>query len=162
MQHSMPLFLRQLTIVVSSIAMLLMFGGCSRHQQETPTDFDPGQAWLQDMRQNIDTTIEDTEKRDQLLTIIDSFESELNVLDRAVQAHYEHMIAVDNNIQAGPDDFRVVFDVLHDQQVQSRTRFLDLRFQMVALVTPEEWENLTSISKKDILFMNWHRKPMQE
>ena len=161
MQCSMSYFIRQCVIFLTIAAIFMIFSSCSRHQQETPPDFDPGQAWLQDMRQGIDSTIQDVQKKNQLVSIIDQFESELHGADQVVQAHYQHMIAVDKNIHASPDDFRKVFDEFYKQQLRYRTRFLDLRFQMVALVTADEWDNLTSISKKDTLFLNWQRKPMQ-
>ena len=161
MQCSMSYFIRQCVIIVAIVAIFTIIGGCSRHQQETPPDFEPGGSWLQGLRQDVDSTIQDTVKKEQLMSIIDQFEEELNSLDEVVQSHYQHMIAVDKNIHASPDDFRQVFNELHKQQMQHRTRFLDLRFQLVALVTADEWDKLTSISKKDTLFLNWQRKPMQ-
>ena len=161
MQSRKHWVIRQCVIFISMIALFVIVGSCSRHQQEPPPDFEPGGPWLQGLRQDVDSTIQETVKKEQLMSIIDQFEEELNSLDEVVQSHYQHMIAVDKNIHASPDDFRQVFNELHKQQMQHRTRFLDLRFQLVALVTADEWDKLTSISKKDTLFLNWQRKPMQ-
>jgi hypothetical protein len=154
-------FLRKCIILVAILAVLMITGSCSRHKQETPPDFDPGQAWLQDMQQEVDSTIQDNEKKEQLMSIINQFEAELNGLDETVKGHYKRLIAVDQDIQSSPDDFRQVFNAFHKQQLWHRTRFLDLRFQLKELVTAGEWDKLTYISKKDTLFLNWQRKPLQ-
>ena len=154
-------FLRKCIIFAAIIAMFIVTGSCTRHKQETPPDFDPGQAWLQGMRQDIDSTIQENEKKQQLLSIIDLFEKELDSLDQAVQDHYQRMIVVDQDINATGDDFRQVFKAFHKQQQIHRTRCLDLRFQMVGLVSAQEWDKLTSFNKKDTLFLNWQRMPMQ-
>lgn len=161
MQTRRHRFLRKRIIFVAILAVFMITGGCTRHKQETPPDFDPGQAWLQDMRQEVDSTIQDNEKKEQLMSIINQFEEELNGLDKAVKGYYQRLIAVDQDIQSSPDDFRQVFNAFHKQQLWHRNRFLDLRFQMKELVTADEWDKLTYISKKDTLFLNWQRMPMQ-
>jgi hypothetical protein len=140
------------------LTLFLAVAGCGKLKKKEPATFEPGQKWLQDMRTHINKVITDTDRKSQLLGVVDQFEQEMEDMDLAVQRYNKKIFAVDSDYNSTAEDFRNVFNDFHQEKILFQKRFLDLRFKMVDLTTPEEWKKLADISSEDTLFLNWQRK----
>ena len=138
------------------MGLLLLFIGCSKKKT---TEFEPGRDWLQTMRKQIIETIADSDRKDTLLKVVSQFDLALGQMDRSVQDFYKKLIAVDENYHSTAKDFQNVFDDFNQKRMSFRERLIDLRFQMVNLTSPEEWNQLADIGNKETLFLNWQRQP---
>lgn len=146
------------TVFVAGLLLVLVLAGCGMFKKKDTKQFEPGQAWLEDMRSHINKSISDNDRKSRLLEVVNQFELELRNLDRSVQRYYQKLIAVDAEYESTADDFRRAFQDLNQEKKVFRKRFMDLRFKMVDLTTPDEWNKLADISSKDTLFLNWQRK----
>lgn len=145
------------TVLVAGLLLVWALPGCSMFKKKETKQFEPGQAWLEDMRSHINKSISDIDRKLQLLEVVNQFELELRKLDRSVQRYYRNLIAVDADYESTVDDFRRVFQDFNQEKQVFRKHFFDLRFKMVDLTTPDEWNKLADISSKDTLFLNWQR-----
>ena len=151
---------RQLYIAaVLVLGALFAVSGCDKLKKGEPAKFEPGQEWLQHMRDGIKEHVSDADRASQLLALVDQFENDLEALDQTVQQYYRKIYTVDADYNATATDFRTVFDAFKRERLVFRKRFLDQRFKMAALTTPEEWEQLADIKKGDAVFLNWQRMP---
>ena len=140
-------------VVLPFLAFILLFYltfGCSRGIKKA--EFEPGEEWITDMRERIEASIDEPNKKNQMLLMVDQIEDDLIKLNQTIRKHYADLFTIDRNYEALPEDFRKQFAHFNRSRYQIRNQIIETRFQLKELVTPEEWKKLTDVSKKKGLF----------
>jgi peptidoglycan hydrolase CwlO-like protein len=155
-----PLFRTPVQLFISLVAILLIFAvGCDKSKKKDKAEVDPRQEWADDMRGRVNDNIADTDKKKKVLALVDEMERDLHELDRHVQKVESKFFEVDSNYNATDEDLRGVFEQVNILRKDYRERFMNARFEMRDLVTPDEWEELTDAKKSKTLYMEWQRYP---
>ena len=148
---------------ITVFCLLLGFTtGCTKEKAKE-SKFVPGQTWLKDKRARIERVITDPYKKTELMTRVDQTERDVQELDLAVQKMYADFAALDRDYSSSPEDFRKAFAELNAKRRKLRSSFIDTRFKMKNLVTPDEWKKLTEITwvTRKGLFIESIRHPGQ-
>jgi hypothetical protein len=143
--------------------LLLGFTTACTKGKPNESKFVPGEAWLKDKRARIERVMTDRYKKTELMALVDQTERDVQELDLAVQTMYGDLASLDRDYNSSPDDFRKAFSKLNAKRQKLRTSFIDARFKMKNLVTPDEWKKLTEINwvTRKGLFIESIRHPGQ-
>lgn len=80
-------------------------------------------------------------------------------LFREIVRYNKELFAVDENYHSTPDDFKEVFSTFNETRYRLREQSMDIRFEMQALCSPEEWEDLSHFRMKEGLFNQLQQTP---
>lgn len=127
----------------------LVLAGCSRGAKTPPV---PGEEWADDLRSRIGKHIDDPEKKDRLLNLVDQDVGIFKKLAQETTTYNKKLIDVDRNYHSTPDDFRTVFSKYNQTRYRLRGQSLEVRFRMQALCTLEEWNEISEFRTKKGLF----------
>lgn len=135
------------TLLVLCAALMVM--ACSRGSQPLPV---PGEAWADDLRSRIEKHIDNPQKQQQLMGLVDQEMALFQKLAQDTDTFRQKLLAVDKNYASTPDEFRAVFSEFNQKRYGLRSRSMNIRFKMQALCTPEEWQDISHFRTKKSLF----------
>lgn len=138
---------RLLFSALSMCALLGLLFGCSIFKQEDQAASTMGSKWLEDSRKKIEQTIDDPNKKAALLALLDDTEKDLGELQKMIEKFYADIGELNDNYNATPEDYQNVFTALEKDRNEIGNRLTDMRFKVVALTTPEEWQELPQVGE---------------
>jgi len=127
----------------------LIVTACSRGPQ-APTV--PGEEWADDRRSRIERHVDDPQKKNQLMGLVDQEMALFQKLAEDTGTFRQKLLAVDKNYDSTPDDFRAVFSEFNQKRINIRSQSMNIRFKMQALCTPEEWQDISHVRAGKGLF----------
>ena len=131
-QHNWPML-----IVILSLFVLIGFVyGCGKIGKKEKAEFKPGREWIKDMRARIEDNIQDTDRKNRMLTLIDQNEIDLIEVGVAVRKFYSDFKALGENYNSTLEEFRKVifeFDARHSEVLD---RLTERRFMLRDISTP--------------------------
>jgi len=126
--------------VLLFLSFLIALAGCSKGKKNSP---EPGDEWAEDLRARIEKYIQDPDKKNQLMDLVDQDMTVFKQLAQAAELNQKSLLDVDRNYHSTPEDFKKVFAEFNETRYRLRAESLEIRFQMKDLCTPEEWEGLS-------------------
>jgi hypothetical protein len=150
-----------LLAVLSLCVLFGLISGCSKVGKKEKAEFKPGSAWIEDMRNRIEDNIQDPDKKNSMLALVDQTEKDLLEVDQAVRKLYTDFSSLSENYNSTPEEFRKVISEFEASRRAVRGRVIENRFKMRDLSTPAEWKKLTDISKSKGLYQQTIRQPYQ-
>ena len=145
--------------VLALCVLLGLVSGCSMFGKKA--EFEPGSEWVEDMRERVRETIEDSDKQTEMMALVVQVERDLFELDRVVRTLYADLRTLNDNYNATPEEFRKVISDFEADRKIVQDRITDSGFKMRDLSTPEEWKELTDIKKRKGLYKQTIRQPGQ-
>ena len=144
------------------LLLLAVSIGCSKGAK-TESMFKPGKGWESALRTRIKKMIPEPERQETMLRLVDQAIENAEALDREVVALYEDLRKLDRSYDTTPDEFRRRFAKFRAMREDNRTVFIETRFQMKKLATPEEWKRISArlYNNKSGLYGQTFRKPTQ-
>jgi hypothetical protein len=146
--------------VIVTLSVLILFSGCSKNKKKEPPPL-PGQEWVDDMRKRADKAISDPGEKSAFMDLIDQEEKTLRELTQNAGKFFNALLAADRNYDSTPHDFKKIFADYNTMRKQLRDRSIEVRFNMQALVTEKEWEEITDFSKRKGLLDQVIQQPAQ-
>jgi|GEM_PF-1382161 len=146
--------------LIAVLALCVLLGlsyGCSKIGKKD--EFKPGNEWIEDMRARVAENIEDPGKKTRMLALVDQVNKDLYELDRVVRKLYADLDALGDNYDATPEEFQKAISEFEADRKKLVDRIIDSRFKMRDLSTPEQWNDLTDIKKKEGLYKQTIRQP---
>ena len=137
----------KLTLVVLA-GMMLTATGCSGHphhgmgMQSGETAIERGVA---ETNEQVDRTVKDPEKAKQAKAVLQEIVTEVRNSAQTSRAFHEQMAVMNIDYDAKPEQFTKVLDEMNNARMASATKILGLRFKMRALLTVQEWNELTGL-----------------
>jgi len=134
--------LMRLAMAATALAM----AGCASHHgmgmYDGETALERGIAETNDM---IDRTVKDPDRAKQAKAVLQEIIEEVKSSAQTSRKFHEQMIVVNADYDAKPEQFTKILDDMNNARMASSTRILGLRFKMKALLTAEEWNELTGV-----------------
>ena len=96
----------------------------------------------------VDQTVKDPEKAKQAKAILQDIVAEVRSSAQTSRAFHEQMAVMNADYDAKPEQFTKVLDEMNNARMASATKILGLRFKMRALLTAQEWNELTGAMDK--------------
>ena len=96
----------------------------------------------------VDQTVKDPEKANQAKAILQDIVVEVKGSAQTSRAFHEQMAVMNADYDAKPEQFTKVLDEMNNARMASATKILGLRFKMRALLTVQEWNELTGAMDK--------------
>ena len=96
----------------------------------------------------VDQTVKDPEKAKQAKAILQDIVAEVKSSAQTSRAFHEQMAVMNADYDAKPEQFTKVLDEMNNARMTSATKILGLRFKMKALLTAQEWNELTGAMDK--------------
>jgi hypothetical protein len=151
MRFQAPRFNWIAPIVIIVFCLLGNFAiGCSKGKKKA--ELAPGEEWIADMRERIEASIADSDKKTQMLSQVDQMRTAMMDFDQLIQKHFSTLFRIDRNYESTPEEFRQAMEDFNTDRYQIRDRIVEAGFQIRELATREEWQKLTDIRKKKGLF----------
>ena len=142
-------YIPALTFIIFLVFLCFSIG-CSKGIKKA--ELASGEEWIADMRERIEASISDSDKKKRMLSKVDQMGTELMDLNQLIQKHFSTLYKIDRNYESTPEDFRRAMKNFNTDRYQIRDRIVDAGFQIRELATPEEWQKLTDMSKKKGLY----------
>lgn len=98
---------------------------------------------LKEMAALIEKTVQDPEKAKQAQGIVEEIVAEVKQSNQQNQQFHQQLYKLNENYEAGPDEFTKILDDLNNNRMRTATKILGLRFKMKALLTAQEWKALS-------------------
>ena len=139
----------------AALAMCLLLGlvsGCSMFGKKEATYFEEENEWVQDMRERIADSIEDKDKKTEMLAIIDRLGEDLIELAEITIKLYADFVKLDDSYYSTPEDYQQIISEFESDLQKVHDRIIDRRFTLIDLTTPEEWDYLTDPDKHKSLY----------
>jgi len=96
----------------------------------------------------VDQTVKDQEKAKQAKAILQDIVAEVRNSAQISRALHEQMAVMNADYDAKPEQFAKVLDGMNHARMASANKILGLRFKMRALLTAQEWNELTGAMDK--------------
>ncbi|TSA03878.1 MAG: periplasmic heavy metal sensor [Nitrospiraceae bacterium] len=96
----------------------------------------------------VDQTVKDPEKAKQAKAILQDIVAEVKGSAQTSRAFHEQMAVMNADYDAKSEQFTKVLDEMNNARMASATKILGLRFKMRALLTAQEWNELTGAMDK--------------
>lgn len=96
----------------------------------------------------VDQTVKDPEKAKQAKAILQEIVAEVRNSTQISRALHERMAVMNADYDAKKEQFATVLDGMSQAKMASANKILDLRFKMRALLTAQEWNELTGAMDK--------------
>lgn len=128
------------------VAMTLVMAGCARHHG-SGMGMHSGEAALErgiaETNAMVDQAVKDPEKARQAKAILQDIVAEVKNSAQASRAFHEQMTVLNADYNAKPEQFTKVLDEMNNARMTSATKILGLRFKVRALLSAQEWNELT-------------------
>lgn len=133
------------------VATTLAMAGCARHHGYGMGMLS-GEAALErgvaETNELVDQTVKDPEKAKQAKAILQDIVAEARNSAQTSRAFHEQMTVLNADYDAKPAQFTKMLDEMNNARMASATKILGLRFKMKALLTVQEWNELTGAMDK--------------
>ncbi len=137
-------------VLFALVAMTLTMAGCAGHpgyghgmgMRSGEAAIERGLAETNAM---VDQTVKDPERAKQAKAIFQDIVSEVRNSAQTTRAFHEQMTVINADYDAKPEQFTKVLDEMNNARMASATKILGLRFKMRALLTAQEWNELTGL-----------------
>ena len=96
----------------------------------------------------VDQTVKDPEKAKHAKAILQDIVAEVKNSAQTSRAFHEQMAVMNADYDAKPEQFTKILDEMNNARMTSATKILGLRFKMKALLTAQEWNELTGAMDK--------------
>ena len=138
-------------ILLVLVAVTLTMAGCAGHRGHG-TGMHSGEAAIErgiaETNEMVDQTVKDPEKAKQAKAILQDIVAEVKRSAQTSRAFHEQMAVMNADYDAKPEQFTKVLDEMNNARMASATKILGLRFKMRALLTAQEWNELTGAMDK--------------
>ena len=138
-------------LTLTLIATTLVVGGCARHHgYGTGSSYREAalERGLAETNELVDQTVKDPEKAKQAKAIVQDIVGEVKQSLKKTSDYHQKLYALNANHGATPEQFIKVLDEQNTERMASATRILGLRFKLRALLTAQEWKDLTDAMDK--------------
>lgn len=133
------------------VAMMLTTAGCAGHHGHG-MGMHSGEAAIErgiaETNAMVDQAVKDPEKARQAKAILQDIVAEVKNSAQASRAFHEQMTVLNADYNTKPEQFTKVLDDVNNARMASATKILGLRFKMKALLTAQEWNDLTGAMDK--------------
>ena len=138
-------------LIPALVATTLVVGGCVRHHgYGSASSYREAalERGLAETNELVDKTVKDPEKAKQAKAIVQDIINEVMQSFKKNSAYHQKLYALNANYEATPEQFMKVMDEQANERMASTTRILGLRFKLKALLTAQEWKDLTEAMDK--------------
>jgi hypothetical protein len=152
---------------LAAVAVLLVLciavtcTGCGKIKEKRAASKEPaphmGEEWLDGITTAIQDNVHDPSRAGKMLEIVKEIAVDLREIDEIVKKYYADIDALNADYHSTPDDFRKLTEEFNTKTQVFRSKFLDNRFKLKDLATPEEWKKITDQDK--YLMEVWQRQP---
>ena len=136
-------------LLLVMVAPTLTMAGCARHHG---MGMHSGEAAIErgiaETNEMVDQTVKDPEKAKQAKAILQDIVVEVKNSVQSSRAFHEQMTVLNADYAAKPEQFTKILDDMNNARMASATKILGLRFKMRALLTAQEWNELTGAMDK--------------
>ncbi len=138
-------------LLLALVAMTLTAAGCAR-----PHGYGTGESYREaalergvgEMNELVSQTVKDPEKAKQVQAAIQNIVAEVKQSSKQTRAYHQQLYALNADYAAKPEQFTKVLDEQNNARMASATKILGMRFQIKALLTAQEWKDLTDAMDK--------------
>lgn len=138
-------------MLFAMVAMTLTMAGCARHHG-SGMGMHSGEAALErgiaETNELVDQTVKDPEKAKQAKAILQDIIAEVKKSGQTSRSYHEQMTVLNADYNAKAEQFTKILDDMNNARMASSTKILGLRFKMRALLTTQEWNELTGAMDK--------------
>src|SRR5947208_14936584 len=138
-------------LMLALMMTALMLGACARlHGYGAGSGYREAalERGLAETNEQVDRTVKDPEKAKQAKAIVQDIINEVKQSFKKTSAYHQKLYALNANYEATPEQFMKVMDEQSNERMASTTRILGLRFKLKALLTVQEWKDLTEAMDK--------------
>src|SRR5438876_10685670 len=138
-------------LMLAVMMTALMLGACAR-----PHGYGAGSGYREaalergvaETNERVDRAGKDPEKAKQAKAIVQDIINEVKQSFKKTSAYHQKLYALNANYEATPEQFMKVMDEQANERMASTTRILGLRFELKALLTAQQWTDLTEAMDK--------------
>jgi cytoskeletal protein RodZ len=138
-------------LMLALVAMALVVSGCARHH-----GYGAGGSYreaalergLAETNELVDRTVKDPEKAKQAKAVVQDIVNEVKQSLKKTSDYHQKLYALNANYETAPEQFIKLLDEQNNERMASATRILGLRFKLKALLTAQEWKDLTDAMDK--------------
>jgi hypothetical protein len=138
-------------LMLTLVATTLVAGGCARHHGAgTESSYREAalERGLAETNDLVDRTVKDPEKAKQAKATVQDIVNEVKQSFKTTRDYHQKLYALNVHYEATPEQFIKVLDEQNTERMASATRILGLRFKLKALLTAQEWKDLTDAMNK--------------
>jgi hypothetical protein len=143
--------IRRRTLAAKVVAMTMVLG-CATGSE--PIDPEAVQARIADSRAEFralaESTIEDSGRAGQFVSLLDERDALITTHARAVQQYAETMKSLNTEYDATRDDFEKVILAYNSERRLAQSKFVDIMSRMKAVTTEKEWKRLVKFELKEL------------
>lgn len=112
--------------------------GCARHTKSSHKSY----PWFSSLRENVVTTVPDTNRAKDLLVLINDLEEVVMESSAAAEPHRRKLLALNADYDASRQDFLAVRENMDNINQSATSEIVTMRVKMKSLLTPEEWQKI--------------------
>jgi polyhydroxyalkanoate synthesis regulator phasin len=138
-------------LMLTLVATTLVAGGCARHHgYGTESSYREAalERGLAETNDLVDRTVKDPEKAKQAKATVQDIVNAVKQSFKTTRDYHQKLYALNVHYEATPEQFIKVLDEQNTERMASATRILGLRFKLKALLTEQEWKDLTDAMNK--------------
>lgn len=128
------------------VAASILIVGCGGSDAVAPADVEK-QAW-EDLRVEVRAAIDDSERKAEVLRLVDSLQEDLGVLRERVAERQRRSKELNANYDTSRADYDAFFAKINLDLRQSQREVGETRRAFLAAMTPEEWELIAKARSK--------------
>src|SRR5207247_10365708 len=106
------------------------------------------ESGLAERNESVDRTVKDPEKDKQAKAVVQDIVNEVKQSFKKTSDYHQKLYALNANYEAAPEQFIKLLDEQNNERMASATRILGLRFKLKALLTAQEWKDLSDAMDK--------------
>ena len=149
------------TVGLLVLCVALACTGCGKIKEKKAKSKEPapymGDEWLDGIKTAIQDNVHDPGRAGKMLEVVRAIAVDLRDVDEMVKKYYADLADLNTDYNSTPDDFRKLGEEFNSKTQDYRNRFLDNRFKLKDLATPEEWKKITD--QDQYLMEVWQRQP---
>ena len=138
-------------VMLALVTTTLVVCGCARHHgYGTGSSYREAalERGLAETDELVDRTVKDPEKAKQAKAIVQDIVNEVKQSFKNASDYHQKLYALNANYEAAPEQFVKLLDEQNNERMASAIRILGLRFKLKALLTAQEWKDLTDAMDK--------------
>lgn len=129
------------------LMVTLLAAGCSKNQLKPSEEI---LSNTRDMREAASIYIEDASRRDRVLALIGEMESAILKFDAEAASFVREYERLDRDYSSSRESYEMLLEEFSGQRETAQQKIIGLHFEIVALVSADEWKKIVKYEERAI------------
>lgn len=139
--------MKRISIYLFLFLITSLFSCSKKHDVQS---FDAGEQFYEDFKKALEKSIKDDDKQKQAVEILDAYKDEVLAFDQYLNNFLVSNESAILDYNSTEEDLKRIVEELDKEREEYYSKMINLHFQLIELMTEEEWEDLTKKLKSNM------------